>query len=113
MISPHRLAARASVILNACGGHPTRRELGAMTARTTVAWDAYQCGWFLVAARDDLSFLHDCRSRGVASMKWHYRAYLARRASARHCIRLAARHLAQAEEGFAVLQPRTLTRERV
>lgn len=84
-----------------------------MTSRTAVAWDAYQAGWFLIAARDELHFLHLCRSRGVASLKWHYRAYLARRASARHCIRLAARHLAQAEEGFAVLQPRTLTRERV
>lgn len=79
-----------------------------MTSRTTVAWDAYRCGWFLAAARDELAFLHDCRSRDVAGLKWHYRAYLARRSRARHCIRLAARHLAQAEEGFAVLQPKVM-----
>ena len=109
LIAPRRLEQRATVILRACGGNPTREALGQMSPRTQTAWDAYHVGWYLMHARDDLHFLRrGYGGAGVDSLKWRYRAYLSKKASARRCIRLAGKCLAQAEAGFAALQPKEI-----
>lgn len=104
LTSPYRLTARASAIMNACGGMPDRITLANPTPVTEVAWLAYHVGWHLMFARQALGFFSTRGTRSVGGMRWAYMAYRRDRERARNHVRLAGDFLARAEKGYARLQ---------
>lgn len=104
VISPYRLTARASVIMEACGGIPDRTTLDNPTPEVEVAWLAYHVGWHLMFARQAMDFFSARGTQSVDGMRWAYMAYRRDRERARGHVRLAGAFLARAEVAYAALQ---------
>lgn len=102
MITAAHLERRASQIMHACGGVPDR--MVKPSPAVTVAWDAWHVGWHLMFARNHLGFLSSRYGKGVASLRWVYRAYRKDKQRAKVSLRLAGDFMARAETGFAAMQ---------